>query len=166
VAITAGMTAYAADVNLATQKVIGRGERTTGTSTTTTTELAALRVDDIPLTGGRSYRVSSSCLIVDSSVAGDAITARLRITTDGTTPTTSSTLFGGILEHVSANGAQSASAIVRYYHPASDETLSVLLTVVRASGTGNASLIAATGFPIDIVIEDLGPSPTDTGVDL
>lgn len=146
--------------------MIGRAERTTSTGTTTTAETGALRLDDISIYAGRAYLVASSGLIHDSSVAGDGMAARFRITTDGSTPTTSSTLFGGTLMNATSSSAQAIDSISRYYVPSSNETLSVILTFVRAAGTGNVNLTASTGFPIDIVIIDLGPAPTDTGVDL
>lgn len=164
--LEAGQRILAADLNLATQKGLYRGERLSSSSTTTTTEIGVLRLTGIPLLGGHGYWIRTSSLIYDSSVNGDAVTARIRHTTDGSTPTTSSALIAGGLEHVSSSSGQSVAPIARYYVPSADQTLGLILCVVRVAGTGTVGLLSATGFPIDLVVDYDGLAPADTGVDL
>ena len=169
--VAAGEIATAAKWRRDTKKILGRARRTTDSSTSASTTLVAvLRLDDIPITGGRLHRISTSPLSLDSSTANDVIRASILYTTDGTTPTTSSTqLPGGIAQTSQPNAAagEFPSAISTTYTPASDETLSLLLCVSRISGGGNC-LIQANGTVtiIEILVTDLGIDPGDTGTDL
>jgi hypothetical protein len=142
-----------------------RGNRTTS-STTTTTEVGVLRLDDIPIYAGRTYRIWTSPLRLDTSVANDVARANIRYTTDGSTPTTSSTVMTNA-QALLANIADGDSVdICIDYSPSADELLSLLLCVARQSGTGNISIIAASTTPINMVVEDIGLDPTDTGTDI
>lgn len=145
--------------------ILARGKRTTN-STTTTTEVGVLRLDDVPIQAGRTYLIYTSTLLADSSVANDGVEGLLRYTTDGSTPTTSSTILAQTVD-VQTNAAQSTDvAVIASYTPAADETLSVLLTVARTTGTGNVGLLGAATTPIELFIEDKGLDVTDTGVDV
>jgi hypothetical protein len=145
--------------------VIARGRRLT-TSSTTTTEIGVLRIDDIPITGGRGYKISTSCISMQTTVANDIVIANVRYTTDGSTPTTASTALGGVGVVVTNPAFGMAHPFIGYYYPTADETLSVLLTVTRASGTGNVSLGASATQPIDLFVEDAGVDSGDVGVDI
>lgn len=144
--------------------IIARADRQTN-STTTTTEVGVLRLDDVPIYLGRSYRISWVTL-GDSSVANDVIQANARYTTDGSTPTTSSTIMKLTTDlQVNASTAIPLSDSV-IYTPSADQTLSVLLSAQRTAGSGNVGLIAAATYPTQLVIEDVGLDVTDTGVDV
>lgn len=145
--------------------VIARGNRITS-STTTTTEIGVLRLDNVPVYAGRTYRIYTSALRLDTSVANDVVRANLRITTDGSAATTSSTLLS--LSQVRAEDVtdQYTAPIVIDYSPPNDGLLSILLTVSRSSGTGNVSIIATGTAPCNLVVEDIGLDPGDTGVDI
>lgn len=144
--------------------VLARARRETS-STTTTTEVGVLRLDDVLVYLGRSYRVSWAAL-GDSSVANDVIQANARYTTDGSTPTTSSTIMQLTTDlQVNASTSVSLNGEV-VYTPTADETLSVLLSAQRTAGTGSVGLIGSATFPIQLVVEDVGPDVTDTGVDV
>lgn len=164
----AGQTATAAQFNLDTTQIVAYAERTTDSSTTTTI-VGVLRLDDVPLTGGYLYKVMTSTLHLDSSAIDDHIEARITYTTDGSTPTTaSSTLPGGrsqARQSVSASFGEDR-AIQALYAPASDETLSLLLCVRRDSGTGSVGISGTGGFVIQMWVEQLGENPGDTGVDI
>ena len=167
-----GQRARAADMNDLIDKdsvlplgIIARGNRVTSSSTTTT-EVAVLRLDDIPVYAGRTYRIWTTPLRLDTSVANDVARVNLRHTTDGSTPDTSSTLLTNSQSTLTdATNANSASIEIDY-SPAADQLLSVVLTVSRQSGTGNISIVAASTVPINLVVEDIGLDPGDTGTDL
>ncbi len=161
-----GQTLTASALNLATRKVIARGNRQTTGGSNTGTETGVSRLDDIPLAGGRVYKISTGSVNFDTGVADDEIFCRFRVTTDGSTPTTSSTAIGG--GRITADDATHSPIvpIEAYYAPGSDETFSVLLTCQRVNGSGTVSLFSDSTLPIDLVIEDLGEDPGDTGTDI
>lgn len=168
----AGQTLRAADLNDLIDKdsvlplgILARGNRTTS-STTTTTEQSVLRLDDIPMYLGRAYKIWTSPLQLDTTVANDVVRANLRITTDGSTPTTSSTVLSWSQTRADDATNPNTASINIDYTPTADELFSVLLTVARTSGTGNVSILAAATAPINLVVEDIGLDPTDTGTDL
>lgn len=146
-------------------RCIGRGRRLSNSSTTTT-EIGVLEVDDIPIKAGRLYRIESSSVLLVTSVANDTAVARIRITTDGSTPTTSSTLLTQSAERIEVTANGGYAHVVGTYAPAVDETLSVLLSVARASGTGNISMNFSSLVPIEVWVMDMGEDPGDTGVDI
>jgi len=145
--------------------IIGRGRRLSNSSTTTT-EIGVLEVDDIPIKAGRIYKVETSSLLLTTSVANDIVVARLRMTTDGSTPSTSSTLLTQSAERVEVTANGGYTHVVGTYAPTVDETLSILLSVGRGAGTGNVGINFASAVPIEVWITDAGVDPGDTGVDL
>lgn len=159
------MTAYAGQIanpqthNDDVRKLIARARRESDSSTTTT-EIGVLRIDGIAVKSGRHYRISASTN-VNSSVSTDVITVRLRATTDGTTATTSSTQ----LEQATQVAARSCP-IMAELTPGADQTVSLLLTVGRTSGTGNVKIEGNAIYPICVWVDDMGPDTGDVGVEL
>lgn len=167
--VSAGQTATAAQWNLDTLggTIIARGRRTSNSSTSSsTTPTGVLRLDDIPLTAGRAYMVMTSSLVLHSSTANDVVRAGIYYTTDGSTPTGSSTLMDFVQEAVDITSNPPAQPIVIGYFPAGTETLSVLLAVSRQTGAGAADLLGSSTFPIDIYVIDRGEDPGSTGTSL
>lgn len=168
----AGEIPTAAALNTASLagRCVGRAQRITNSSTSTSsTAVAVLRLDDIPITAGRLYRIETSRLAVDGATAADTLAAELRYTTDGTTPTTASSILPGTYDEVDQPNASRAEFlyICASYAPAGDETLSLLLTIHHGSGTGAMGLQAdGTLKIIEILVWDCGVDPGDTGVDL
>lgn len=162
------VTATKLNLELLDGQVIARGRRTTtSTGTSGTTELGVIRLDDVPITSGRLYTITWRG-DPDSTIDTDVISVRCRYTTDGSTPSTSSTILPGSERRqpafASVTNGQQHSAL---YIPSSNETFSVLLTQRRVSGTGSVTLFAnGTDFITDIWITDGGVDPGDTGVDI
>lgn len=144
--------------------IVARGNRVSNSSVSTTTEIAVLRLDDIPIFNGRAYSIYTTSLALNSTVASDVITARIRITTDGSTPGIASTQIGLGQEEMGAFAP--AQPIIAEHYPGAAQTLSVLLTVARLSGTGNVTILGSAQFPISLIVTDLGVDPGDIGVDL
>lgn len=166
-----GDITYAADLNALTdrgssvlpQGVIKRGRRTTSTGNITTTETGVLRVDSIPVYAGRLYRISTSNMNMDTSVDNDVARAAFRYSTSGSA-TTSSTL-GNYMRCTIDNASQSnVLNLTMFYVPSADGTLSVLLTLLRQAGTGNIIMFCSSTDILDLVVEDVGLDPGDTGV--
>jgi len=145
--------------------IIARARRTT-TSTTTTTEVGVLRLDDIPIKANRTYHIITSSLQVTSSGATDGLSANMRYTTDGSTPTTSSTILNYSRDGQDNSTTGMSQVVSVSYTPTVDETLSLLLSIQRVSGSGNAQISGSATNPIEILVIDLGPDVTDTGVDI
>lgn len=161
----AGAIADPGAYRTAVRKLVGRASRTTTSTTTTTTEIGVLRLDGVKVKAGRGYKIGGSTYVLASSVNGDGITARLRVTTDGSTATTSSTSFADLAVQTITSTGSGAGVLQRYYYPSADEILSILLTVVRTAGTGNVS-INAVNSNIDLEVEEIGPDTGNVGVAL
>ncbi len=167
--VAAGQTLSAALFNDKTRKLLARARRTTNsTATTSTTEVGVLRLDDIPLRQGRNYEIRWVANF-DVNTAADALRGLLRYTTDGSTPSTSSTILPGSGgESVSANiGVAEHMDVTTDYTPAADEIFSCLLTVRHAVGTSSSVMQADSNtFHTQIYITDNGDDPGDTGTDI
>jgi chitobiase/beta-hexosaminidase-like protein len=142
---------------------IGFAERTSNsTGTTSTTELPVLRLDDVALPAGRSYKVFSNTIEVASSANNDGFSLRLRYTTDGSTPTIASAQFEIYTGQTLDSQGSGAGVLLRNYKPAGAETLSLLLTLQRRIGTGSFTTVGVS----QITVEDIGAAVSDTGTDL
>lgn len=162
---SAGQVPTAAELRTATAEgVLRRGRRTSSTATTTT-ELAVLRVDGIPVTAGRIIKIWTPPLFAGSSVAGDNTFVRIRYSTAGVASLTSTILTTDI--GYSGSVSSTSPKLAAKYLPPSDQTLSVLLVVGRWAGTGNCSIGVTANLPeIELIVEDTGADPGDTGISL
>lgn len=164
------LTATKLNRSLKAGRCIGRARRITNSTATSGTALTAvLRLDDIPIFAGRLYTVRSSNLFFDASVANDVGQGILTYTTDGSTPTISSTTFpGGVTQTIIPNiSFGEARPILTTYTPATDQTLSLLLCAARATGTGVIVIQAnGAGTLCEFAVYDQGEDPGDTGTDL
>lgn len=143
--------------------VVARGNRTTSTASLAA-ETGVLRVS-ATVYAGRLYRIATTPLFLGGS-AGATIAGILRYTTDGTNPTTSSTVLAAASGTPTSYTAQ-AVPVVGWFTPAANQTLKVLLTCARTGGTGNFNMSTSATYPsIDLVIEDCGVDPGDSGVDI
>lgn len=167
-ALAALQKVTAATYNTDIQKIVARGRRVTTTSNSTGTAVGVMRIDDVAIKGGYVYAVCTNSLALSTSVANNTIRAFVTYTTDGSTPTTSSsTLPGGATQQVPESTSQSDnSAIFALYPCGTDETLSLLLCVNRTTGSGNGFIFADATNIIDLWLINLGPDPGDTGVDI
>jgi hypothetical protein len=160
---------YNSDIDAGPMGVIARGERLTSSSTTTSTG-GVLRIDDIPLTAGRAYRINTGPLNGDSSTGTDTVRALIKFTADGSTPTTGSTTLPETTVGGDVDGGGPDSwliPIIAYYAPAGgDELLSLLLCVQRVTGGGNAYIYGDSTQKIQMVVEDLGANVVDSGTDI
>lgn len=163
---SAGQKPPAADLDQAVQKIMARGRRTTS-STTTTTIVGVLRLDDIVIKSGYSYRISAACH-PNSTVAADQVEPTIRYTIDGSTPDTASSVLPGghSIARITTASAPVSKTIETIYEAASDQTLSLLLCVARTAGTGNAYLYATSTAITEIRVDNSGPNVGDTGVDI
>ena len=165
----AGDVLTAAGLNNATRKCIARARRVTDSSaTTSTTEVSVVRLANIPIIGGKLYRVTYTCN-GDVATNADSLRAVLRYTTDRSTPSTSSTILPGSGREVEITDAAIFEALCAEtdYTPAADEWLSLLLTIRHNQGTSSSVLKGDTSvFMTQIYVDDMGDDPGNTGTNL
>lgn len=143
--------------------IVAWGNRTTNSSTTTT-EVGVLRIDNIPIVNGRAYRIWTSPMQVYSNITNDVVDAKIRTNTAGAA-TTGSAQLGASLGNVQTSTGTSfpeARTGQWIYNSATTGSLSILLSVARRTGSGNAQILGG----MDLVVEDIGLVQPDTGVDI
>jgi len=138
----------------------------TSNSSTTTTEVGVLRIDDIVTTAGHRYEIKVNAIALHSTVNGDVVRANIRYTTDGSTPTTASTALTDAQLTVNNTTFPTTNIASGSLVATLGQVLSVLLSVQRISGSGNAQILGSATFPIELYINDLGPDSGDVGVDI
>lgn len=148
------------------QRVIKRGRRTTTSSVATTTEIAVLRVDNIPIINGGLYRIATSSLNMDTSAPNDISRAVIRVATGvfGTTATIASTQISYIRNTIDDITNSNVIPQQTFYVSTADTYMSMLLSVQRVAGTGNIIMFASGTEVLDFTVEYAGPDPGDTGV--
>jgi len=159
----AGDRVYAADQ----PRVVARGRRTTSTAAITTTETGVLRIDNIPIFDVKAYGILTSNINLDTSVANDIADMRIRIATaatPGTAATTASTQIAHFRNTIDDLAFSNVLPLSAFYFPSADGYLSVLLTCQRVAGTGNIVVFCSAVELLDMVVQELGADPGDTGV--
>lgn len=144
-----------------------RASRSTD-STATATEIGVLRLDDVPILAGRIYAIQTTPLGLDSTSTNDEIIAQFRFTTDGSTPTTASTVLPGgrVQVRQTDSNVPEHKTIYTTYTPAANETLSLLLTVARLAGAGNVRISPDTSGLTAFTVVDLGVDPGNHGTSI
>lgn len=145
--------------------ILANGWRDTSTGTTTT-EVGVLRIDDIPILIGRAYRIETGALHAQCSVLDDFAGFQIRYTTDGSTPTTGSAVLPGSKisdTHSNIFTIFNVGTILTVYRPTANETLSLLLTVLRVAGSGNVQSFGSTDQRVQLMITDVGKAKANVG---
>lgn len=145
---------------------IANADRTTN-SDTTTTETEVLLLAPGTIKAGQGVTITTSPIFHYSTVAGDIVNCRIRYTTDGTTPTTTSPiLLGGYTQkRLGSAGIDESETIDTFYTTAADVTLKLMITVGRASGSGSVGLICGSGKNLRLRVTAGGKWPAATGYD-
>lgn len=163
------LDARAGALETGAQSVVARGRRITSSGTITTTETGVLRLDNIPVQAGKIYRISTSGINMDTTVAGDVAACRFRLAfgvAPGNLSSTSAAQIGQ-LRLAQDNAAQSNIAPGQaFYVATADGYISVLMSVVRMAGTGNIVVFASGSEILDLTVEYGGDDPGDTGVEI
>ncbi|MGL5912141.1 MAG: hypothetical protein ACRCZP_19210 [Phycicoccus sp.] len=155
-----GKLAVAVDGEVTRRGIVGRNRRIT--TFTTAGTIAACLSCRAPVVTGRSYLIGSHYDM--SAVTAPATTQNeLRATTNDTEPTTTSTLIGRTLTDHRVSGVPDSVDSIVLYPAAHTGWLRVLLCTQRVIGSGNINLEASAGFPADLYVMDLGPTPAVSG---
>jgi hypothetical protein len=147
---------------------IRRARRITA-KTPITAEAGYLRLDDIPVIAGHTYRITTSNLTLDSTVNNEVGAARLRAVqsaTTGTAATTASTQIGEMRSYQSENTLADENVLTANWYPATNGFLSVLLSGIRITALGTFQFFASATAPVDLIVEHFSTDPGDTGISL
>jgi hypothetical protein len=149
------------------QLVLKRGRRTTSTGSVTTTETGFLRLDNIPVASGRIYQINTTNINLDTSVDNDIGDVKCRVAfaaSPGTLATTSSTQLTHMRNTIDSAAQSNVLPMNAFYIAPSDGYISLLLSLVRVTGTGNLIIFASSTEILDFVVQYAGIDPGDTGV--
>lgn len=149
--------------------LVAHGHRNTISNASTGAVVSVLSLSAFAVTTGRAYRLRVSTA-PRSDVASDRVVTELRYTTDGSAPTVASPVMPG-MQHFHTQSTEAAassdSALMEgVYKPASSHNLRLLLTVWRATGSGNGRLYADSTALTEVAVEDIGLAVTNTGTAL
>jgi hypothetical protein len=162
--VAAGDIVYAQDINERGLRYYGNRTSNAG-PTSGATVLGVLRIDNMVLKAGYAYRISTGNFRLNTTVATDGIKAELRYNSTGVA-TISSTEIARIESDEGGLDQDSMPSLTGLVIPGTDTTVaSVLMTIVRFSGTGTVSVQGDTGG-LHLFVEGLGESPGDTGFDV
>lgn len=151
----------------AAQVVLKRGRRTTATGNVTTTETGFLRIDNIPVVAGGIYQFTTTNMNVDTTVSNDISDVRCRVAysaSTGTAATTSSTQIAHFRNTIDDASQSNVLPLNGFYIATADGYISLLLSVVRVTGTGNIVVFCSGSEILDFVVQFGGTDPGDTGV--
>lgn len=161
-ALFAGQVPTAAELNDLFTGIAGYGQRTsTSTTSSSTTSVPVLRIDNIIGRQGRGLLVGYSCH-PDSATLSDQVRGEVRFSTSGAATTASSILTG------SWSFAQVVGGTRHFFTlliPPADATYSLLLTVARSTGASAVSYFCDTNRFTELFALNLGAA-TDVGVDI
>lgn len=138
--------------------LIAWGKRTTNsTATTGSTQSAAQKVLEVSanVKAGRLYRVYAKNVGAFSTTSA-LVELALVYTNDGSTPSVSSSYINKTVLEVPSGAFVISADMEGFYAPGSDQTLKVLLTIFRVSGTNSVSTFGNSEWPASIAVEDIG----------
>jgi hypothetical protein len=104
-------------------------------------------------------------LNLSESAATNIVTSNIRVNASGTA-TTSSGIYGYARFNQENASSTNVAAMMGTYNATADGALSVLVTVLRASGAGTVGIFASSTNPFDLCVYETGTAPADTGTDL
>lgn len=162
----AGAIADPGQYRIDTRGTVARGSRTTASSASTGSEVEIMALEGIPVTAGRLYKVYTSPLIFDSTVAADMMEVYIRYAIDATATTASTKLASFACTSKTASGVQFVLPFICDLPISQTGTMSLLMSIVRTSGTGACRINSSGAYPIDLVVEDAGVDPGNTGIAL
>lgn len=146
--------------------LVARGDRGTvwGPFTpATNVDQGVVRIDNVPLLGGQSYRVEGK-IRPTTATAGDRSVARIRWTDTGVAATTASAELDRA--ELESDATSNTIHVVGLVHPSVDVLGSFLLIFMRV-GTSQMSLAQDPGPSYGrIHVYRIGDAVADTGVDV
>lgn len=141
---------------------------TGGSVSGVTTETGFIRIDSIPIRNGYTYEVIAPRCCMTLSVATAVAVVRLRGSTSGVATTSSTPLDGGEIRGMPAADTTNVPEMpcIGYWDATTTGSLSVILTVARATASGSVGLFATSANVAPLLIKEIGVTPADSGTDL
>jgi hypothetical protein len=138
---------------------------TNGTATTATTSATAQKLCelDAALLANHLYHVKSINIGMFSTAAAEC-QAQITYTTDGSTPTVTSTLLTSTQITTPAGSLVIGGSLLASYTPGSNLTIKMLVSYFCNSGATTVNVFGNTSWPFELTIEDMGIDPGDTGI--
>lgn len=150
-------------------KVVARHTRTTAAlSGVGTTETGFIRIDNIPVRAGYSYEVIMPRCVYTTSSTTTLGCARIRGSQTGAATISSTQLEGaegrpGVAIDTSNVPEQ---VLMGWWDAATTGSLSIIITIQRVAGSGTVGLYSASTATTPVRVKEIGPTLTDSGVDL
>ncbi len=135
-----------------------------------TTETGYIRLDDVPLLGGRSYLVIADSLrvaIAGTRTVNDHVKFTIRQNNSGVATTASTEI--GRAENSTGTGSGSNDTVpnvIAVLNPASDLNASFLLSAVEVPSTTATYAVQSDTGNIGLTVYDMGLQGVDTGTDV
>lgn len=153
------------------ERVVGRHTRSaTALGSVGATEVGFIRIDNIPVKAGYSYEViMPRCIITTTATTTNGI-ARIRGSQSGNATVTSNQLEGAEIRSAVAVDTSNVpeQVLMGWWDATTSGTLSIIITVQRASGSGSVGLYSTVGtVTIPVRVKEVGPTmPDANGTDL
>lgn len=135
--------------------LVGYGRKDTNSSTTTTSDLGLIRIDNIAMKQGHLYAIYTGTIQIAGTVSGDSVILRTRYNASGIA--TTGTTIGMAADQFAVTGSPviGLSSIWGAWVAPSDSNMSVLLCLLRRTGTGSVSLDVGT-YVAELFVQDMG----------
>ena len=130
---------------------VAEDDRTTSSTTVTTTETVVQFVSFTSASTTARYKITA-IQSTQSSVADDNVQVRLRWATGGTV-TTAGTQIASALPNADKAGRGNTVTLVKTFVPGVTGTVTVGVTIVRATGTGNVISFGSAQMVNTILVE-------------
>lgn len=149
-------------------RLVARGTLAASKSGISTTETGVLRLDDVPVFDRKCYFITTTSANVDCSVASDIGDLRLRVkqgTVTGGTAGITDTEIAHLRVKQTDTALGDTVPMTGFYAPSADGYLSILVSLLRVSGTGTFALNSGAGEQFTLMVWE-SDDPGDTGVSL
>ena len=158
------VTSLVTDLSNKPLGVVGRNRRTTSIGTTASTSATAQRIISAfaSVVNGRTYKLWAH-LEIDAGTVPATSQVEMRVTTNGTEPTVSSTQVARALTDHRVASVPDSLDVIGLYPSAFTGTLGVMVAFFRAIGSGTLTNDDTSTSLAEIVIEDMGPTVGTSG---
>lgn len=146
---------------------LARANRMDTPSTYSATETKYLELQIPDIRPGRLYSIRVPSFYMDSDTSGGDSTTFLRYAWDGAAVSTSSPNIGATRTN-HPGGKSYRTGGIEYLHDSSAQVVSereLRLLLSYGAEIGNSRPVATSGFPVQIIVEDIGPAVPDSGID-
>ena len=157
-----GRTEISDQINALICPSVGNNIRTTDSSAFNTTSVRIMSTR-VPVRNGRSYLVIAAGELVVAAAGAATVQSEIRYTTNDTEPTTTSTQLGRGICTLDATGIPTLTTFLSVFNSVANGFFRPVVCSVRVAGAVNCQWTAASGRPMILYVEDIGPTVSATG---